>query len=64
MDDVYHTTRSKPKSEVILLKMDSRDARFAYASANRTSFKFLMDTQANKSVMSSKRFMSIPEKFR
>ncbi len=33
-------------------------------SVNGTSFKFLVDTGASKSVMSSKRFMSIPESFR
>ncbi len=63
MDDVYHTTLSKPKSDVILLKMNSGDAWFADASLNGTHFKFLMDTGASKSVMSSRRFMSIPELF-
>ncbi len=63
VDDVYYTTRTKPKSDVILLKMDSGDAWFASASVNGTLFKFLMDSGANKSVMSSKRFMSIPELF-
>ncbi len=43
--------------------MDSGDAWFANASINRSSFKFLMDTGANKSGMSTKRFMSIPELF-
>ncbi len=61
MDDVYETIRPKPKSDVILLKMNSGDAWFVYASVNRTYFKFLMDTGASKCVMSSKRFMSIPE---
>ncbi len=51
-DDVYYTTRSKPKSDVILLKMNSGDAWFADASVNGTSFKLLMDTGAYKSVMS------------
>ncbi len=49
VDDVYHTTRSKPKSDVILLKMDSGDAWFAEASVNGTSFKFFMDIGASKS---------------
>ncbi len=44
--------------------MDSGDAWFAEAFVNGTRFKFLMDTGASKSVMSSKRFMSIPEPFR
>ncbi len=38
LDDVYHTTRSKPKSDVILLKMNSGDAWFADASVNGTPF--------------------------
>ncbi len=62
-DDVYYTTRSKPKSDIILLKMDSGDAWFADASVHETYFKFLMDTGISKSVMSSKHFMSIPEMF-
>ncbi len=44
--------------------MDSGDVWFADASVNGTCFKFLMDTGASKSVMSSKRFMYIPELFR
>ncbi len=64
LDDVYYTTRSKPKSDAILLKMDSGDSWFADASVKGTAFKFLMDTGASKSVMSSKNFMSIPEMFR
>ncbi len=44
--------------------MDSGDAWFADTSVNGTTFKFFMDTGASKSVMSSKRFMSIPEMFR
>ncbi len=63
MDDVYYTTRSKPKSDVILLKMDSGDAWFADEAVNGTTFKFLVDRGASKSVMSSKHFMSIPEIF-
>ncbi len=62
MDDVYYTTRWKPKADIILLKMDSGDAWFADASVNGTPFKFLMDSGASKSVMSSKQ--SIPEVFR
>ncbi len=61
VEDVYYPTRSKPKLDVILLKMDSGDACFADASVIGTAFKFLMDTGASKSVMSSKHFMSIPE---
>ncbi len=64
LDNVYHTNRSKPKSDVILLKMNSGDAWFADASVRGTSFKFLMDTGASESVMSLSRFMSIPEVFR
>ncbi len=64
MDDVYYTTRTKPKSDVILLKMDSDEAWFTNASVNGTPFKLLMDSRASKSIMSSKRFMSIPELFR
>ncbi len=64
VDDVYYTTRTKPKSDVILLKMDSGEAWFANASVNGTPFKFLMDSGASKNVMSSKLFMSIPELFR
>ncbi len=63
-DDVYQTIRPKHKSDVVLLKMGSGDAWFADASLNGTSFKFLMDTAASKSVMSMKRFLSIPELFR
>ncbi len=44
--------------------MDSGDAWIADTSVNGASFKFLMDTGVSKSVMSSKRFMSIPEMFR
>ncbi len=57
-------TRTKPKSDVILLIMDSGEAWFANASVNGTPFKFLLDSGASKSVMSSKLFMSIPELFR
>ncbi len=63
VDDVYYTTCSKPKSDVILLKMDSGDACFVDTSIKGTSFKFLMYTRASKCVMSSKWFMSIPEMF-
>ncbi len=64
MDDVYQTIRSKPKADVVLLKMNSDDAWFADASVNGTKFKFLMDTGACKSVMSINSFKSIPELFR
>ncbi len=64
VDDVYYPTRKKLKSDVILLKMDSGEAWFANTSVNGTPFKFLMDSGASKSVMSSKRFMSIPELYR
>ncbi len=64
VDDVYYTTRSKLKSDVFLLKMDSSDAWFADASVIGTNFTFLMDTGDSKSVMSSKCFMSIPKMFR
>ncbi len=63
VDNVYYLTQTKPKSDVILLKMDSGEAWFANASVNGTSFKFFMDSGASKSVMSSKRFMSIQELF-
>ncbi len=53
-----------PKPDVILLKMNSGDAWFADTSVNGTSFKFLMDKVARKSVMFSKLFMSIPESLR
>ncbi len=61
VDDLYYTTQTKPISNVILLKMDSGEAWFANASVNGTPFKFIMDSGASKSVMSSKGFMSIPE---
>ncbi len=32
VDDVYYTTCSKPKEDIILLKMDSSDAWFTDAS--------------------------------
>ncbi len=64
MDDVHQTIRSKPKADVVLLKINSGDAWFANASVNGTKFKFLMDTGASKSVMSMKSFKSIPELFR
>ncbi len=54
VDDVYHMIRPKPKSDLVLLKTSSCDAWFAHASVNGTSFKFLMDTGASKSVMSMK----------
>ncbi len=57
--DVYQTNRSRPKADVILLKMNSADAWFADASVNGTKFKFLMDTGASKTVMSMKCFKSI-----
>ncbi len=63
VDYVFEKIQQKPKSDVILLKMNSGDAWFADASVNGTSFKFLMDTGAIKSVMSSKRLMSIPKSF-
>ncbi len=44
--------------------MGSGDAWFAHACVNGTSSKFLMDTGAINSVMSMKRFLSIPELFR
>ncbi len=46
----------KPKSDVVLLKLNSGDAWFADATVNGTAFKFLMDTGASKSVMSMKCF--------
>ncbi len=64
LDDVYQTNHSKPKANVVLLKMNSGDAWFADASVNGTKFKFLMDTGASKSVMSMKSFKSIPQLFR
>ncbi len=64
VDDVYYTTRTKPKWDVILLKMDSGEAWFANASVNGTPFKLVMDSRASKGVMSSKWFMSIQELFR
>ncbi len=56
-------TKMAAKSDVILLKMDSGNAWFADASVNGTNFRFLMDTGASKSVMSSKHFISIPDVF-
>ncbi len=64
LDDVYQTIRSKPKADVVLLKMNSGDAWFADASVNGTKFKFMMDTGASKSVMYMKSFKSIPKLFR
>ncbi len=64
MDYVYQTILSKPKADVVLLKMNSGDSWFTDASVNGTKFKFLMDTGASKSVMSMKSFKSIPELFR
>ncbi len=61
LDDVYQTIQPKPKSDVILLKSNSVDARFADASVNRTPFKFLVDTVVSKIVMSLRRFLSTPE---
>ncbi len=49
MDDGYRTFRSKPKADVVLLKIDSADA-----SVIGTSFKFLMDLGASKIVISMK----------
>ncbi len=43
--------------------MNSGNAWFVNASVNGTSFKFLMDSGASKSVISIKCFMSIPELF-
>ncbi len=63
LDDVYHATQSKPKSDVILLKMNSGDAWFANTSIKGTPFKFLMDRGTSKSVMFSKQFMSIQQLF-
>ncbi len=48
---MYQTIRSRPKADVVLLKMNSGDAWFVDVSVNGTSFKFLMDTGASKSVM-------------
>ncbi len=56
-------TKTKPKSGVILLKMDSCEAWLTNAYVNGTPFKFLMDSGASKSVKSLKWFMSIPELF-
>ncbi len=43
MDNVYYTSHSNPKADVILFKLDSGEAWFADASINGTPFKFLMD---------------------
>ncbi len=64
VDNVYQMIRLKPKSDVILLKMNSGNAWFADASVNGTSFMFLMDTGTSKSVMSVKQFLTISELFR
>ncbi len=64
VDNVYKTTRSKPKVDVILLKIDSDDTCLSDASVNGTTFKFLINSGASKSVISSKCFMSIPDFFR
>ncbi len=63
MDNVYKTIRSKPKEDVILLKIDSDNTYLSDASFNGTIFKVLMDSGESKSVMSSKWFMSIPDFF-
>ncbi len=52
VDDVYYTTHSKPKADVVLLKLDSGDASFADTSINGTPFKFLMDSGVSKCVVS------------
>ncbi len=62
-EDIYPMMHSKPKSDVVLLKLNSGDAWFADASVNGTPFKFLMDTGASKSVMSMKYFKSVPVLF-
>ncbi len=64
MDEVYQTIHSRPKADVVVLKMNSGNAWFADESVNGTKFKFLKDTGARKSVMSMKCFKSIPELFR
>ncbi len=64
VEAVYQTNHSRPKADVVLLKMNSGDAWFADASVNATKFKFLMDTGASKSVMSMKFLKSIPDLFR
>ncbi len=64
LDYLHQTIRSKPKADVVLLKMNSGDAWVAVASVNGTKFKFLMDIGASKSFMSMKSFRSIPELFR
>ncbi len=64
VDNVYKTTRSKPKVDVILLKIDSDDICLSDASVNGITFMFLMDSGVSKRVMSSKWFMSIPDFFR
>ncbi len=38
LDNVYQTILSKPKTDVVLLKMNSGDAWFADASVNGTKF--------------------------
>ncbi len=63
LDDEYQTIHSRPKVDVVLLKMNSGDAWFAEDSVNGTKFKFLKDAGASKSVMSMKCFKSIPELF-
>ncbi len=44
--------------------MNCGDAWFADESVNGTSFKLLMDTGDSKSVISLRRFMSIPKLFK
>ncbi len=40
MDNIYYTTHSKPKMDVILLKMNSGYVWFTEASITGTPFKF------------------------
>jgi len=57
--------RSKPRNRgaqgEILLKMNTGEAWFVSSEVNGIPMDFLVDTGAAKSVMSYKRYMSIPD---
>ncbi len=48
VDNDYHMTRIKSKSDISLLKMDSGETLFANAYVNVTHFKFPIDSGASK----------------
>ena len=61
IDDVFQTRQQRTKADVVLLSLDTGESWFAETVTCGVPMNFLMDTGASKSVMSHRKFMSIPE---